>query len=246
MSVAPQHIDLDISLMVVQWQGHTAEGETTKAARIADKVISLLRPLFKRIAAKFTASARGSLGLDDLEQVAALTAFKLMAKYAHERRGSMRFEDLVRREATSACDKYIRMRAHVVHVGDWSARKRRGGGSAPPDRTAPQIEPTDVPPTRTDHKNGGHDQVGSAFTFAIDTITPESLLSGLQDIEKLREVLGRLTAADRELICDVFGIGKEERVSLRSLAERHGVPRSKLAAQLEDALKFLRFMIERE
>ena len=72
----------EIGLLVEKWQG-MVEGRTRKV--LADRIIRLLKPTFDRVVGRFSEKVRGSLSPEDLRQISAIEAFKLLTLFDAEK-----------------------------------------------------------------------------------------------------------------------------------------------------------------
>lgn len=238
-----------VSLLVVEWQ--TTPSEITRR-NLGNRILGLLQPLFRKVASRFTPSARGSLALEDLEQVAAIEAFKCLSKYDAARARSTTFEAFVYRYAKQRCAEHVRLHATDVHVSDWTGRGRKAVNGV--ERTGKKSEDRVTVHSTSDvhnrETNGaamadgyGPRENGVSGTWgdsAEDVDTPEALLEGAQTSAELAEAIARLPAEKRDLVREAFGIGTTDPASLRDIARRRRVPRSRLATELEEVLVELR------
>lgn len=238
-----------VALLVVEWQGADSAGQK----RLGSLIIRLLQPTLKRVAARFTVTARGSLATEDLEQVAAIEAFKFLSKYKHADAGSTTFEQHVYRRALRACAHQIETQRADVLPSRNAQRypdliKKKVLGEV-------RVESIDDESwSRTSSSDTGftgESRLGqAAFSMpsngAVDGVaTPEQMLSDAQTRRELSLALARLPSAKREIIKEAFGVGTHDTSSsLRDMARRRRVPRSRLAADLDDALSELRSQID--
>lgn len=199
-----------------------------------------VRALLRRVAARFTASARGSLAQEDLEQIGAIEALKVFDRYDHARRGSQCVEDLVNRAAMRACVEHIQRHAHDVHVSDWGTRGRQSIDGV---HSIGKRSPASIKVHSYDSPAEDETQVGAAARYrSEEALSPEKMLENAQTSTQLRRALGKLTKEQRELVLRFYGVGQREE-SLRSIAALTDRSRAKLAAELECALAALRLLM---
>lgn len=219
-----------VALLVVEWQGADAVGQR----RLANLIMRLLQPTVRRVALRFGASARGSLAQEDLEQVASIEAFKFFSKYEHGRRGagnSGSFEQLVYRRALKACVVYAEM--HGADVRPSRHMQQAAKGHATGSYKGRKVEASCSLENTDDTQPEAH------------TETPEKQLADVQTLEQLRIAISFLSDERREIVREAFGLGTlDSAASLRDMARRRRVPRSRLATELDEALTELRGELE--
>jgi RNA polymerase sigma factor (sigma-70 family) len=139
----------------------------------------LALPKLKSVARKFTASARGALDLEDLEQVGAVELFKLVDRY--EPRPWHTFEFLLHGVAKRACLEQIRLRATSVHL---TRAQRRAGLPAPRFTEPDALAASDDTPEAMYL----HQETLQALRAGLCRLTPErrKLLSSLYGIARDR------------------------------------------------------------
>lgn len=231
------HGKLSLEELVSEVQRLRACGDVAASKALESHLIDMLRPTLARVAGRFTPSARGSLTADDLFQVCAIEALKLIPRY--ENRGSA-FVSVVYRHALSACRDHIYSQAADVTVS-YHERKRGTDAVRVKSRDAKvQVDASG------DGPNSGlwGESLGLEGRFTVGDATPEALLSAAQSEAQVRRLVNQLPTALGDLVAWVHGIGRP-RKSLREISRETGQARSKLDAQLKQAEAALRVLLER-
>lgn len=239
---------MDATQLVLQIQ---QAADPAEAKRLTNDLLQVLQPFLRVVSNRFSPTARGSLSVEDLMQVGGMEALKLVPKYDHARRGSQTFEDLLFRRAVRACMDQVRMHASDVHVSDGAARNRgvKKVGLAVVVNSRDNVDTVHRLDKRgmADFSNVPSSFEGSSIRSGQEEAaeTPESLLSEQQEAQLMRAAVYRLPAAQREIVCEVYGIGRPT-ASLREVARKLDVNRARLAGLLEEAQAALKAEIERE
>lgn len=224
-----------VAILVVEWQGLKDKAQ----ASLANLIIRLLQPTIKRVAMRFGASARGSLAREDLEQVASIEAFKFMSRYDHAKMGSTTFEQHVYRRALKACVVYAEM--HGADVRPSRHLQQAAKGHATGSYKGRKVETF----CRVESRDATVSTSGSVAEPSTEENTPEQLLASAQDRECLRSALARLSDEQREIVREAFGLGTlDSGASLRDMARRRRVPRSRLATDLDEAISAVRRLMK--
>jgi hypothetical protein len=254
---AVERVPDEIGLMVVQWQ--TTPSELVRR-NLGNAILLRLKPIFRAVAGRFPDSARGSLRYEDLEQIAAIEAFKFFSKYNAEKAGSAgaSFEQHVYRRALNACQQHVELHASDVRPSLHLQRASRGQGTDA--YKGRKVDARAFVKSRDAQAATGHrpeafdgarelDNGGSAYSLsrpgAVDSgQTPEALLGDAQRVVALVSAINRLSPEKGSLVREHFGICVDRDASLRDMARRRKVPRSRLAIELDEALKELREEME--
>lgn len=102
-----------ITALVLEVQARRARGAGETDA--TSELLRLVMPILKRIARRYTPTARGSFDLEDLEQIGAIATLKFIDRYQHGRAwGASTFEAMLAFEANNACKEQIHQHGRPV------------------------------------------------------------------------------------------------------------------------------------
>lgn len=223
-------IESDVEILVIEWQSLTAQNAHGRARRVADRILTLVWPVLRDVASQFRPNALGALSTSDLEQVGAIEVLKLIARFDATKRKTQTFKGDVRQWAMRKCTEYVSAHAYSVNVSDWARRGRKTVNGVT------VVRPGEVAKVQVESS----DDETARFEPTPDRRTPEALLDDEQTRHRLYLAIAQLELEQRALVNEHFGLGRDSESSLRSIAARDGVQRSKLAAELESALATVR------
>lgn len=213
-------IEIDTSDLVLEVQRRREAG--ANCAEHEAELVARVLPTLRKVAMRFSESARGSLSVEDLIQVGVIEALKLIPRY---RFGA--FEQVVRFRAMRACVDQIRLHSQDVHesAGAQVPSRRMRLKTTP----APMVAVVDA--VEAEMGEAGED--------------PETLLSAHQEAARMRRCVNNLPLPYRDIVAWVHEIGRPKK-TLRTLAVERNEPFSRVQALLKEGEARLRALLELE
>ncbi|QDE98313.1 hypothetical protein BHS05_22075 [Myxococcus xanthus] len=230
-------LSAEVEALVSEIHALRAEGATFRARRLSGEVLRRMEPALRTLARRF-AKSRGSLGEDDLVQVAGIEVLKALSTYCPEKKRSQCFASWATWRARRVLLEHVRLQASDVHPSDAAQRGRTRSGKveSPVDVISRDAPEATLPGSATEAYDAA---------LALEYLTAEEMLSTYEQVARMYYALFDLAPELREVVARVHGIGRP-RQSVRELAREWSVARWRLDALLVSARQQLRRMLEED
>ncbi|NTX32828.1 sigma-70 family RNA polymerase sigma factor [Myxococcus sp. CA033] len=207
------------------------EGAHFSARRLSGELLLRMEPVLRTLARRF-AKSRGSVGVDDLVQVASIEVLKALGTYLPEKKGSQCFVSWATWRARRVLREHVRLHAADVRPSGAAQRGRtRSGKAVMPVEVISRDEPDEALPGSVME---AHDVAQAREFMSVD-----ELLSTCEQVARLYFALAEMEPELREVVVRVHGLGRPKQ-SVRELAREWGAPRWRLDALLVRARGQLR------
>ncbi|AGC44566.1 RNA polymerase sigma-70 factor [Myxococcus stipitatus DSM 14675] len=231
MRDVPSTLALEVEGLALEILRLNEEGSRFSARRLSDELLRRMAPALRVLARRF-AKSRGTLGENDLVQVASIEVFKALGTYLPEKKGGQSFLSWSTWRARRALKEHVRLQAADVRPSDAAQRGRT--------RSRTVVAPVEViSRDRPEEALSGSVTESHDAALAMEFMTVEELLSTCEQVARLYYALADMEPVLRELVCRVHGLGRT-RQSIRDVASEWGVPRWRLDALLARARSLLR------